>query len=164
MSSSLTIVTHSPEETRELGACLGNQATEGDVFLLNGQLGAGKTCLTQGIASGLDVQAYTRSPSFVIATRYQGRCTLHHIDLYRLEDPMEVWDLALDEVLARDGVGVVEWAERAQGMYQVDALLVTLALVDDNPSTRVVELADASGRYRQHLEDVQRRFTAHTKV
>ena len=164
MSSSLTIVTHSPEETRELGACLGSCAAEGDVFLLNGQLGAGKTCLTQGIATGLDVQAYTRSPSFVIATRYQGRCTLHHIDLYRLEDPMEVWDLALDEVLGRDGVGVVEWAERAQGMYQVDALLVMLEQVDDDPSTRVVELADASGRYQAHLAAAEQRFDTRAKV
>ena len=159
MANSLTIVTHSPDETRDLGASLGRCASEGDVFLLQGELGAGKTCLTQGIATGLDVQAYTRSPSFVIATRYQGRCTLHHVDLYRLEDPMEVWDLALDEVLGRDGVGVVEWADRAQGMYQVDALVVTLQHLD-GPSSRSVELTDTSGRYGQHLEAVQREFSS----
>ena len=162
MDSPLKIVTHSPEETRDLGACLGSAASEGDVFLLNGQLGAGKTCLTQGIATGLGVQAYTRSPSFVIATRYQGRCTLHHIDLYRLEDPMEIWDLALDEVLGRDGIGVVEWAERAQGMYQVDALVVTLGQLD-GPSSRLVEFEDASGRYRPHLEAIHGQFPTYAK-
>ena len=163
MATSLRVVTRNPEETRELGACLGGCANEGDVFLLNGQLGAGKTCLTQGIATGLSVQAYTRSPSFVIATRYQGRHTLHHVDLYRLEDPMEVWDLALDEVLGRDGVGVVEWADRAQGMYDVDALIVTLEQVDD-PSTRVLDFNDATGRYRAHLTAVQRRFAEAEKA
>ena len=157
MTTSLQLITNSPEQTREVGACLGSQAAEGDVFLLQGQLGAGKTCLTQGIATGLAVAAYTRSPSFVIATRYQGRCTLHHIDLYRLEDPMEVWDLALDEVLGRDGVSVVEWAERAQGMYQVDALTVTLEEAQ-HPSSRLLQFDDPSGRYRPHLEEVQRQF------
>ncbi len=163
MSSSLRIITRSPDETRELGACLGSCASDGDVFLLNGQLGAGKTCLTQGIATGLGVQAYTRSPSFVIATRYQGRCTLHHVDLYRLEDPMEVWDLALDEVLGREGVGVVEWADRAQGMYQVEALVVTMA-EDEEDSSRLIELEDTTGRYRQHLESVRGRFASCTKA
>ena len=162
MSTSFNIVTHSPEETRDLGACLGANASEGDVFLLNGELGAGKTCLTQGVATGLGVQAYTRSPSFVIATRYQGRCTLHHVDLYRLDDPMEVWDLALDEVLGRDGVGVVEWAERAQGMYNVDALVVTLEHMDD-PSSRLIEFNDATGRYQEHLSAVQKQFTTTAK-
>ena len=157
MTSSLRVITRSPEETREVGACLGACANEGDVFLLHGHLGAGKTCLTQGIATGLSVEAYTRSPSFVIATRYQGRHTLHHIDLYRLEDPLEVWELALDEVLGRDGVGVVEWADRAQSMDDIDALTVTMEQVDD-PSTRVLEFDDPSGRYRHHLEVVQLQF------
>ena len=70
---------------------------------------------------------------------------------------MEVWDLALDEVLGRDGVGVVEWADRAQSMYDIDALTVTMEQVDD-PSTRVLEFDDPTGRYRHHLEVVQLQF------
>ena len=66
--------------------------------------------------------------------------------------------MALDEVLGRDGVSVVEWAERAQGMYQVDALTVTLEEAQD-PSSRLLQFHDPSGRYRPHLEEVQRQFT-----
>ena len=154
MADSLTIVTRSPAETHDVGERLGSAAREGDVFLLTGELGAGKTCLTQGIAHGLSVLAYTRSPSFVIATRYQGRHTLHHVDLYRLEDPMEVWDLALDEILGKEGVCVVEWADRAQGMYDVDALMVNMAHQPD-PSLRAISFTSPTQRYKQHLEAVQ---------
>ena len=157
MASSLRMISHSSEETRQVGACLGSCATEGDVFLLSGNLGAGKTCLTQGIATGLGVQAYTRSPSFVIATRYQGRLTLHHIDLYRLEDPLEVWDLALDEIVGREGVSVVEWAEHAADQFSVEYMWIALDY-GTNPCDRSIEFTSAGSRYEGHLAAVRERF------
>ena len=126
MSSLLRLVSHSPESTREIGRILGQAAEAGDAFLLTGPLGAGKTCLTQGIAWGLGVEGYARSPTFVLVTRYRGRLTLHHIDLFRIDDPQEAWDLGLDEYLSDGGVCVVEWADRAVEVFPPDCLWINL--------------------------------------
>lgn len=124
MLDSLTIETHSPEQTQQVGRIIGEQAQPGDIYLLVGPLGAGKTCLTQGIAWGLGVTGHTRSPTFVLMTRYQGRLTLHHMDLYRIGDPLEAWDLGLDEYLSGDGVCVIEWADQAEEVFPEDALWI----------------------------------------
>jgi len=99
-----------------LGRALGEAAQVGDLFLLSGALGAGKTCLVQGIAFGLGVPEYARSPTFVLINQYVGRLTLFHVDLFRIEDAREAADLALDECYER-GVCVVEWAERARAIF-----------------------------------------------
>lgn len=117
MSNTLHLVTHSADETREVGRILGSNALAGDLYLLSGPLGAGKTCLVQGIAFGLGVAEYARSPSFVIVNQYRGRLKLYHIDLYRLEDAQEVQDLGLEEYLEGDGVCAVEWPERAGPLF-----------------------------------------------
>lgn len=127
MPSSLRIRTYSPEETQRVGRIIGSHAREGDIFLLAGPLGSGKTCLTQGIAWGLEVPGYARSPTFVLQTRYRGRLTLHHMDLYRINGPLEAWDLGLEEQLLGDGVCVVEWADRAREVFPDDCLWIHLA-------------------------------------
>ena len=83
--SHLELSSHSPEQTQKLGMRIGQLALPGDVFLLVGDLGSGKTCLTQGIAWGLDIKEYALSPSFVIMRELYGRLPLYHIDLYRLD-------------------------------------------------------------------------------
>lgn len=110
-------VTDSPEETRELGRKLGKFASAGDIYLLVGQLGAGKTCLTQGIAWGLGIEEYTLSPSFVIMRELYGRLPLYHMDFYRLDNIKEIADLGLDDYLYGHGVCVIEWAEKGMAMY-----------------------------------------------
>ena len=122
----LTIETHRPEETQQVGRIIGEQAQPGDVYLLTGPLGAGKTCLTQGIALGLGVTGHVRSPTFVLVTRYQGRLTLHHMDFYRIGDPSEAWDLGLDEYLSGDGVCVIEWADQAAEVFPEEAMWINL--------------------------------------
>jgi tRNA threonylcarbamoyladenosine biosynthesis protein TsaE len=122
----LKLQTSTPEETQQVGRLIGEQAQAGDIYLLTGSLGAGKTCLTQGIAWGLGVMGYARSPTFVLMTRYQGRLTLHHLDLYRINDPLEAWDLGLDEQLSGDGVCVVEWADRAEEVFPQNVLWIAL--------------------------------------
>ena len=119
-------MTRSPQQTHEVGRALGEKAQPGDVILLAGPLGAGKTCLTQGIALGLDIHGYVRSPTFVLMTSYQGRLALHHVDLYRIGGSQEAWDLGLDEQLSGDGVCVVEWAERATELFPAQSLWVDL--------------------------------------
>ena len=106
------VVSSSPEDTRHLGERLGALLEAGDVVLLSGELGAGKTVFVQGIARGLGFDGSVSSKSFVLLGEYAGRLTIYHADLYRLEDPKQVQDLALDEISA-GGVLVVEWPERA---------------------------------------------------
>jgi len=112
MTADLTFVTSSAEETRRLGDRMGELLREGDVLLLSGELGAGKTVFVQGIARGLGFDSSVSSKSFVLLGEYPGRVKLYHADLYRLEDPDQVAQLALDEI-SSDGVLAVEWPERA---------------------------------------------------
>lgn len=106
--------THSPEETHHLGERIGRLLKAGDIVLLFGDLGAGKTTLTQGIARGMGVgeDEYVRSPSFTLVNQYRGRIPAFHIDLYRIESPGELDDLGLEDALGREGVAIVEWAEK----------------------------------------------------
>jgi len=109
-----THTTHGPEETQKLGERIGAALRKGDVVCVHGDLGAGKTCLIQGIALGLgvDPETYVRSPTFCIHAIHQGKLTLHHFDLYRLSGPEEMDALDLEEYFGRDGVAAVEWPER----------------------------------------------------
>ncbi len=160
MTTSLTIVTASADETRRVGRIIGEQAKAGDVYLLTGPLGAGKTCLTQGLAQGLGVTQRPRSPTFVLMTRYQGRLTLHHMDLYRVGDPAEAWDLGLEEYLDGDGVCAIEWADQAEEVFPENALWIDLAhsgpglSSDDSDGSA----ADETGKRVVTIEDAPRRF------
>jgi tRNA threonylcarbamoyladenosine biosynthesis protein TsaE len=126
----LTLSSDSPAATRRIGARLGRHLRPGDVILLLGELGTGKTCFAQGIGRGLEVSDPVKSSSFVLVNEYGGRLRLYHADLYRLEDPREVMDLALEETAA-DGVLAVEWPERAWDELPPEHLLVRLEWEDD---------------------------------
>ena len=115
----------SPAETRRIGARLGRLLEPGDVLLLQGELGSGKTMLTQGIGQGLAVEEPVKSSSYVLLNEYHGRLTLYHADLYRLEEPAQVAELALEEV-AEPGVLAVEWPERAWEELPPEHLLVRI--------------------------------------
>ena len=133
----MKLFTRSPEETQGLGEALGKAAQPGDLILLWGELGAGKTCLVQGIARGLNVQEPVRSPTFVLMTHHPGRLMLYHIDLYRLDNHLEVGDLGLDEYIESDGVCVVEWADKAPNLFPMDSLRIELGYGDDE-TTRTI--------------------------
>ena len=124
-------VSRSADETKEIGRAIGAAVEAGTLALLIGQLGAGKTTLTQGIADGLGVTAYTKSPSFVLVNEYQGRLPLFHMDLYRIDDPAEAWELGLDDYLGRDGVLAVEWADRATSIFPDDRLEIRIEYLSD---------------------------------
>lgn len=106
--------TSSAEETLELGEKIGKLMVPGDIILLFGDLGAGKTTLTQGIATGLDVGdgEYVRSPTFTLINEYGGRLPVYHIDLYRIESQEEMEQLGLEEFFFGRGVAIVEWADK----------------------------------------------------
>lgn len=130
-----------PEETRRLGEALGRAAEAGDVILLSGELGAGKTVFVQGIARGLGFEGPVSSKSFVLLGEYAGRLTLYHADLYRLDSTDEVEDLALEEI-SGEGVLVVEWPERGDTVLPGERL--TLRLEVTGPDTRRIT-ATATG-------------------
>lgn len=114
--SALDVVSHSLAQTQRLGAKLAALLAAGDVLLLRGDLGSGKTSFTQGLAQGLDIGAVVNSPTFVLAREYRGRLPLYHMDFYRLDRPAEPAELGFEEYFYGDGVTVVEWPERASGL------------------------------------------------
>ena len=140
----MNFVSESPEQTQELGMRLGRLAKLGDLFLLVGGLGSGKTCLTQGIAWGLGIEGYATSPSFVVINQYQGRLPFYHIDLYRL-DRMEVIELGLEDYLYGRGVCVVEWAEKGLEVLPKEHLLVEMGFLSD--TSRNLVLKPSGERY-----------------
>ena len=154
MPDTLCIQSPGADFTQELGRTIGEHASAGDIILLTGPLGAGKTCLTQGIALGLGVEGYVRSPTFVLMTRHHGRLSLHHVDLYRMESPAEAWDLGLDEQLFGEGVCVIEWTDRASEIFPEDCLWIGLDYGQD-PEQRVITVdsgvASEDSRFRELL-------------
>lgn len=107
-------VTHNADETLKLGKSLGAKLIAGDLVLLFGDLGAGKTCLTQGIClgAGLDEKAYIRSPTFTLINEYQGALPIFHIDLYRLETDADIMNLGLEEIIYSKAITIIEWSEK----------------------------------------------------
>ena len=151
-TEALHLVSFSPEDTQKIGEVLGQTSGPGYIYLMTGNLGTGKTCLTQGIARGLEIPGYVRSPTFVMITRYVGKLVLHHIDLYRVEDSVEALDLGLEEQLFGDGVCVVEWAERAADIFPVECTRISMeygesemerTIVIAAPADRIGQLRDA---------------------
>jgi len=124
--------THSGEETIDLGRKLGAVLGKGDVIALAGGLGSGKTCFTKGVALGLGVSPDTviTSPSFALMNQYEGRCTLFHMDVYRLGSVSDFLDTGLDEYLYGDGVTVMEWADRWQEILPDWRLEVQFTILD----------------------------------
>ena len=107
------IETNGAEETFALGKELGEQATAGAVFTLNGDLGVGKTVFAQGFAEGLGITEAVNSPTFTILQVYEeGRLPLYHFDVYRIEDPEEMYEVGFDDYLYGQGVCLIEWAEQ----------------------------------------------------
>jgi tRNA threonylcarbamoyladenosine biosynthesis protein TsaE len=143
----LEIISHSPEQTQKFGVRIGQIALPGDIFLLVGGLGAGKTCLTQGIAWGLDIEEYAVSPSFVVIRELHGRLPLYHIDFYRLDHLEEIAQLGLDDYLYGNGVCVVEWAEKGVGLLPQEHLLIEMSYLSD--TERSLKLKPSGKRYRQ---------------
>jgi tRNA threonylcarbamoyladenosine biosynthesis protein TsaE len=143
------LISYSPQETLSLGGLLGELAQPGDIFLLSGQLGAGKTCLTQGIVRGLGSQEYALSPTFVLMREIKGRLTLYHIDLYRLDQIQEISDLGLDDYLYGQGLTVIEWAEKGLGILPAEHLLIKIDYLGDNE--RSFEFISRGKRYEKLL-------------
>ena len=144
---SVVCVTRSEQETTAMGMRLGSLAAAGDVYLLTGELGVGKTCLIRGIAAGLGVTEHAFSPSFVLVREYHGRLPLFHMDLYRLSDLDEIAELGLEDYLEGDGVCAIEWADRARGILPSRNLTVELAYDPSAEDARLIRFEGIGTRY-----------------
>lgn len=149
----LELISHSPEQTQDIGSRIGRLAQPGDVYLLSGNLGAGKTCLTQGIAWGLGIEEYATSPSFVLVRELHGRLPLYHIDLFRLDNIAEVSDLGLDDYLYSKGVCVIEWAEKGTSILPAEHLLVEISYISD--TERRLQFKPSGKRYEKMLDQLK---------
>lgn len=129
-SRTLRVRTTTADATRRLGRLVAPLVVPGDVLALTGELGAGKTCFTQGLAAGLDVVQPVTSPTFMLQRTYPGRVRLVHLDVYRLDRLQDVMELG-DEALAPDAVTVVEWGDTIASLLPVDRLDVVLRHEDE---------------------------------
>ncbi|MFH1406945.1 MAG: tRNA (adenosine(37)-N6)-threonylcarbamoyltransferase complex ATPase subunit type 1 TsaE [Candidatus Omnitrophota bacterium] len=146
----MTINSKSPYDTIRLGKNLGKLAKPGDVIVLVGELGSGKTTLTKGIAQGLGVKRtqYITSPSFVIAREYKGKIPLYHIDLYRLDKDAELDTTGFEEYLGSGGVCVIEWGKKVESILPQEHLTVHLNIKGENK--RQIKLSIGGRQYKRY--------------
>lgn len=124
--NTLAIETKSPKQTKQFAKKIAKLLKSGDVVLLIGQLGTGKTTFAQAVAEELGVSGFVRSPSFTLINEYQGKVKFFHIDLYRLNTPEEIFDLGCEEYLFSDGVCLIEWGEKIENLFPFDSLRIKL--------------------------------------
>lgn len=121
------IETNSPEETFEVGRKLGQTAKPGEIYMLNGDLGVGKTVFTQGVAAGLGITEHINSPTFTIVQVYEsGRLPFYHFDVYRIGDIEEMDEIGYEDYFFGNGLCIVEWAERIKELIPAEAKQITI--------------------------------------
>jgi tRNA threonylcarbamoyladenosine biosynthesis protein TsaE len=137
----MNYTTHSPEETRELAKRFADELQPGDILVLKGPLGSGKTCFVQGIARGLGItERYITSPTFVLIREYQGRLPLYHVDLYRLGSGIEIGMLGLDEYLNGDGVTAIEWPEKMEDGLPERTIKISIECLEEMTRKIIIQL------------------------
>ncbi len=156
----LVIKTHSPDETYAFGKNVAKLLQSGDVLCLAGDLGAGKTRLSQGIAAGLTVSGSVTSPTFTVLNVYEGitgsgqALPVYHFDLYRLEHPAELADIGFDYYLGADGIAIIEWPDKFPEFLPAERLWLTIK-AGEGPDERVLCLTAAGTRYVALCEELK---------
>jgi tRNA threonylcarbamoyladenosine biosynthesis protein TsaE len=148
------LTTRSSDETSRLGEVLGRALRRGDLVLLRGEIGTGKTTFTKGVAAGLEIAETVVSPTFMLHGIYEGRLTLTHFDFYRLEDASEALILGLDETLDSDGVALVEWADRVPSAFHPPYLEIAFELGTGEPDERVLTFTPAGGDWAERVAGI----------
>ncbi|ABC77409.1 tRNA (adenosine(37)-N6)-threonylcarbamoyltransferase complex ATPase subunit type 1 TsaE [Syntrophus aciditrophicus] len=143
------ILSRKAEETLYIGKIIGSCLTAGDVVALIGELGAGKTSLTQGIARGLEIsESYAiTSPTFTLINEYPGRHVLYHFDVYRLQGSNDLEDMGYEEYFYGKGVSVIEWAEKIADIIPETAITIEITFLDEN--TRRIEISAPEKRLEE---------------
>lgn len=182
-TSTLDIISHSSAQTQRLGMRLGELLHGGELILLDGQLGTGKTTFTQGLARGMGITEIVSSPTFTLLKEYQGQPVpimesgqntlpsqpssqqhigppLYHFDLYRLEDPEEIIDLGFEDYFYSSGSCVIEWADKADLLWPEEHLRIRLKMMSE--TKRGLVLTATGLRYRELLQQFQKNTYATT--
>lgn len=149
----LTIITKSPEETKNLGKEVGRLAKPGDLLAFYGELGAGKTCFIQGISQELEVKDYVTSPSFTIVNEYQGKIPIYHFDLFRLNTE-EILELGYEEYFYGEGLTVIEWAEKIEQLLPKEHLKIDIKFKD--LYERTISFISQGDRFDKLLKELSR--------
>jgi tRNA threonylcarbamoyladenosine biosynthesis protein TsaE len=150
----LRLISTSAEDTLNIGERLGKLLDRGDIICLSGDLGAGKTALTQGIANGMGVKDYVTSPTYTIINEYQGRIPLYHFDVYRLNDVEEMYELGYEEYFFGDGAVVVEWADIVKDIIPGERLWITI-LQSKNENSREIILEPTGEAYEEIVKGIE---------
>ncbi|MEI5991226.1 tRNA (adenosine(37)-N6)-threonylcarbamoyltransferase complex ATPase subunit type 1 TsaE [Enterococcus crotali] len=153
----MDIQINDPRETEALAKIIGSVAAPGDTIILSGDLGAGKTTMTKGIALGLDIEKMIKSPTYTIIREYQeGRLPLYHMDVYRIENGAD--DLGLDEYFEGDGLSVVEWGKLLGEFLPVDYLDITITKDSEDMEKRKVSIQAIGIQAEGFLERIQKKM------
>jgi len=142
------------DEAQNFGIELGQLLKPGDIVCLNGELGAGKTTLTQSIGKGLGVEEYITSPTFTLINEYKGRVPVYHFDVYRLENVEELYDLGFDEYFYGNGISIIEWAERIKKMIPQENIVIDIEN-GNNQKERIFHIDGYGKRYKEIIEELR---------
>lgn len=136
----LSYITHSAEETIDLGFQIGTKLKKGDVIAMQGTLAAGKTTITKGIAKALQINDTITSPTFCLISEYYGKMPLYHMDVYRLEGSEDFINLGTDDMIYGDGISIIEWSEKI--MDQLPKKTIILKITPNDDGSRLVEISN----------------------
>jgi len=117
-------ISNSPEETEKIAFQVGKELQVGDVVCLNGELGSGKTVFTKGLAKSLGVQDYITSPTFTIVNEYMGQIPVYHFDVYRINDPQEMYEIGFEDYIFGDGVTIIEWSDNISEILPKESIYI----------------------------------------
>ena len=158
-----SLLLDSPEQTRMVGALIGKLLKAGDVIALEGDLGSGKTTLTQGIALGMGVRQFVNSPTYAIIHEYEGAVLLFHCDPYRLKSADALASIGFEEYFERGGVVIVEWANLVSELLPEERLLLVITTIESLNNTfedtgiRKLQMFPTGARYVEMSETILRR-------
>lgn len=162
VTNTLDVISHSFAQTQRLGMRLGELLCGGELLLLDGSLGTGKTTFTQGLARGIGITEVINSPTFTLLKEYPGQSgpALYHFDLYRLDDPEEILELGFEDYFFGDGVCVVEWADKAELFWPAEHLRLHMKIMSE--TKRGLVFTAIGLRYCELLQQFQKNTYAAT--
>lgn len=147
------ILTNSPQQTYELGKRIGQILKPGTVICLSGEMGAGKTAITQGIVKGVGVDTYVTSPTYTIINEYDGDIPIYHFDVFRIEDVEELYEIGFDEYLYGMGIVIIEWASLIQEALPDEYLWINIGKGKDFDD-RTLTLTAFGEDYQELLKEL----------
>ncbi|MCR1898903.1 tRNA (adenosine(37)-N6)-threonylcarbamoyltransferase complex ATPase subunit type 1 TsaE [Irregularibacter muris] len=146
-------ITYSPQQTFELGQRIGEKSLPGTVICLSGEMGAGKTALTQGIVKGIGIEDYVTSPTYTLVNEYYGDIPVYHFDVFRIEDVEELDEIGFDEYLYGQGVVIIEWPSQILESLPKEYLWISIDK-GEKEDQRILKLTAQGKSYEKQIEEL----------